>query len=154
MIDSETITRLMVGLISAVYLFLTYISIKDVTLPRSMVPTVAVVAIVVGIWVFAPDFLEAGAVDLPLQLRRLGLVIGGAAIVVRYTRIRRPGSGNSDRILGALGAPLLGVCLAVATANWIVGVAAMVLVGTDLVRRVGGSRAADSKQSPPPPDNQ
>jgi hypothetical protein len=144
----------MVGLTGAVYLFLTYISIKDVNLPRAMVPAVVVVAIVVGIWVFAPGFLQAGAVDLPLRLRQAGLGIGGVAIVLRYVGIRRPGRGTSDRVLGALGAPLLGVCFALASANWIVAVAAVVLAGTDLVRRVGASRDADPQQSLPPSDSQ
>ena len=144
----------MVGLIGAVYLFLTYVSIKDVALPRTMVPTVVVVAIVVGIWVFAPGFLAVGALSLPLQIRQAGLAVGGAAIVVRYMAIRRPGRGRSARILGALGTPLLGVCLAVASANWIVAVGVAVLVGTDLIRRAGGSSDPDSEQPPAPPSTE
>ncbi len=144
----------MLGLIGAVYLLLAYMSVRERNLPRTMIPTVMAVAVVVGMWVFAPTFLVVGSLKVPLAVRQAGLAVGGVAIVARYIAVRRPTNGKSAAILGVVSTPLLGVCLAVTSANWLVAIAAAVLVGTDLVRRVAASAGEDSTPPPPPPDTE
>ena len=152
----------MLGLIGAVSLLLAYMSVRERNLPRTIVPTVVAVAIVVGVWVFAPEFLAAGSLRVPLAVRQAGLALGGAAIVARYTAIRQvakaryqsPARGKSATVPGVLSTPLLGVSLAMTSANWLVAIAAAVLVGTDLVRRVAVSACEDSTPPPPPPDTE
>lgn len=144
----------MLGLIGAVYLLLAYMSVRERTLPRAIVPTVVAVAIVVGVWVFAPEFLAAGSLKVPLAVRQAGLAVGAAAIVARYTTLRRSARGKSAPIPGMISTPLLGVSLALTSANWLVAIAAAVLVGTDLVRRVGVSAGEDPTPPSPPPDTE
>lgn len=144
----------MLGLICAVYLLLAYISVRERGLPRTIVPTVMAVGIVVGLWVFAPAFLAVGSLRVPLAVRQAGLAVGGAAIVARYLAIRQPARGKSATVPGVLSTPLLGVSLAMTSANWLVAIAAAVLVGTDLVRRVAVSAGEDSTPPPPPPDTE
>ena len=126
----------MVGLICAVYLFLTYVTTSGVRIPRAEIPTVTAVAAVVLIWVFAPGFLSAGEFELPFRIRQVGLAFGAAGIIARYVGVRGAGGGKSGRILAPLAAPFLGIGLAVGSANWMVAVAAAVMVGSDLIRRV------------------
>ena len=144
----------MLGLIGAVYLLLAYMSVRERSLPRAIVPMVVAVSGVVGVWVFAPGFLAVGSLELPLAVRQAGLAMGGAAIIARYATIRRPARGKSATVLAAMGTPLLGICLAVTSANWLVAVAAAVLVGTDLVRRAAASSGEDSQTPPLPPDTE
>ncbi len=144
----------MVGLIGAVYLLLAYMSVKEQGLPRTIIPTVVAVAAVVGVWVFAPGFLAVGSVNVPQAIRQAGLAVGAAAIVARYVAVRRTANGNSSAVFGALSVPLLGVSLAMASANWLVAIAAAVIVGTDLVRRVAASAGEDPTTPPPPPDTE
>ena len=152
----------MLGLIGAVYLLLAYMSMRERNLPQATIPTVVAVAVVVGVWVFAPAFLAVGSVRVPLAVRQAGLGVGGLAIVARYIAVRRgpkaryrsPTRAKSTTVLGALATPLLGVCLAAASANWLVATAAAVLVGTDLVRRAAASAGEGSATSPPPPDTE
>ena len=144
----------MLGLIGAVYLLLSYMSVRERNLPRTMIPTVMAVAVVVGMWIFAPTFLVVGSLKVPFGVRQAGLAVGGVAIVARYIAVRRPTNGKSAAILGVVSTPLLGVCLAVTSANWLVAIAAAVLVGTDLVRRVAASAGEDSTPPPPPPDTE
>ena len=152
----------MLGLIGAVYLLLAYMSVRKHNLPRTMIPTVMAVAAVVGVWVFAPAFLVVGSLKVPLAVRQAGLAVGGVAIVARYITVRRapkaqyrsPMRGKFAAVLDMLSTPLLGVCLAVTSANWLVAIAAAVLVGTELVRRVAASAGEDSTPPPPPPDTE
>ncbi len=143
--------RLMLGLISAVYLLLADMSVREHNLPRSIIPTVVAVSAVVGVWVFAPGFLTVGSLTAPLAVRQAGLAVGGLAIIARYAAIRQPAREKSAAIPGMLSTPLLGVCLAVTSANWLVAVAAAVLVGTDLVRRAATSAGEESTTPPLPP---
>ena len=152
----------MLGLICAVYLLLAYMSVRERDLPRTIVPTVMAVGIVVGLWVFAPEFLVAGSLGVPFAVRQTGLAVGGVAVVARYIAIRRVPeaedrssmSGKLAAILTELSTPLLGICMAVASANWLVAIAAAVLVATVLVRRAVVSARADSTTPPPPPDTE
>ncbi|MBU8913034.1 MAG: hypothetical protein KOO61_03355 [Spirochaetales bacterium] len=144
----------MLGLIGAVYLLIAYMPMRERNFSRPMVPTVMAVAAVVGVWVFAPAFLVVGALDVPPAFRQAGLAVGGVAIVARYISARLRMRGRSAAALDVVSTPLLGVCLAVTSANWLVAIAAAVLVGTNLVRRAAASTGEDPTTPPPPPDTE
>ena len=112
------------------------------------------VAVVVGVWVFFPRVLAVGNLRLPFGLRQAGLATGAAGVLARYVALRRKARERPVGALKALATPLFGVCLVLSSANWLVSVAAVVMVATDAMRRVGGSSEQGSAPSDRPPDSE
>ena len=144
----------MVGLIGVVYLMLTYLASRNRQVRRRLIPVVGACAAVVALWVFAPELLSTGDMGLTLKIRQAGLVIGGVAVAGRYVSIRPTGREKAARIAGVVSTPLLCLCLAVSSGNWLVAIAAAVLAATTSIRPAGGSPAEDPQQAPPPPDTE
>ncbi len=146
-IDPATLLRLTVGLLGAVFLFLSFVAIRHAEVPRGVLPTMTAVAIVVGVWVFVPETLAVGSYRLPIGVRQAGLATGAGAVIARYLVLRRRARKQRTGALNLLATPLLGVCLVLTSANWLVAVAAGLMVGTDLVRRAGESAQQETEQS-------
>lgn len=144
----------MLGLVSAVYLFLTFIAHRNTSIPPAAIPTVVAVAVVVAVWVFAPGVLAAGRYSLPVGVRQAGLAAGAGAVISRYLVIRRRAREQPAGALDAVATPLLGVSLVLTSANWLVAVAAGIMVGTEIFRRAAASSGQGSRPLPRPPDTE
>lgn len=97
------------------------------TLVRT-VTAVLIGAVPVAVWVIAPGVQAVAAVELPLIVRRLGLLAGGSAVAVLYLTARAQAMEADDRWSGpARFAPLVyAVGAFLISANWLVGAATAV----------------------------
>ena len=152
MLDQLSTMRLMVALIGAVYLMLAHMGRSGST--RAIMPLVIASSAVVGIWVFAPDFLAVGRFDLPGTARQAGLIVGGVGVIARYLAFRKSVSDRVSAVATVIATPIVAAGLALATANWLVATGLGVVAATALLRRVAASPGGDSQQSQPRQDDE
>jgi len=145
MIDPATAVRLLIGLVVVVYGYLIVLG----SAPGRQRLTVALIGLVpLILWIAAPRVLEAGDMDAPGGIRRLGLVTGAVAVALRYAAVRaRERSEKQRAALAASAGILLLTAIGIATANWLVTISAAVsLAATARVR----PSAASSGEDPSP----
>ncbi|MFW5742663.1 MAG: hypothetical protein ACOC2D_05240 [Spirochaetota bacterium] len=148
MIDPATSVRLLLALVVLLYGYLVALSAPRHT-RRLVLAFVGVVPFFV--WILAPGALSVGEVGIPLVVRRVSLLAGGAAVALRYASLRaRDRSDAARSALGAVGSGLLLVSLAVGSSNWLVTAAGV--VSAFAAAPVSPSATSSGEARPPRPD--
>ena len=101
-----------------------------------------------AVWFIVPDLLEVGSIDISMTLRRLSLLVGAAAVALRYVSLRS-GARSRGSSLSIVRASAVCLCVAVVigTANWLVSAA--FAVSAVAVSGVTASEASADAVAPP-----
>ncbi|MFW5783539.1 MAG: hypothetical protein ACOCY8_03370 [Spirochaetota bacterium] len=124
MINIVESTRLLIGLVVLVYAILVVLSEASVS-RRVILAGVGLVPF--PVWMIAPGQLAIGSLELPLEIRRYALLVGGAAVAFRYAALRMRARSRGTRAgLAAAAAILMLAAVALGSANWLVAAATVI----------------------------
>lgn len=147
MIATATSVRLLLALTLLVYGFLVAMSDR----PASRAIAVSLVGLApFAVWVIAPHLMEAGALEMPLVVRRPALLAGAVAIGLRYAAVRSQNrSAGQRRALTAVSLILLFAGLLMASGNWLASAPALLPLAA--LWRVTPSEASarEAREQPP-----
>jgi hypothetical protein len=122
-IELELSVQLLTGLATAVFTFVVVIT-AAVSPARAAVGLVGLAPL--AAWILLPEFLQIGAIDLPIRIRRPAVLLVAVAILLRYIPLRaRRFAAGAVRATAIAAAVTFWAGVGLSSANWIVAVAAL-----------------------------
>ncbi len=154
-VRTDVVDRIMVAPLTSLKLFLTlvlivygYLVSLATPLPRSRLAAALAGVVPFAVWLIAPDLLEVGSIDISMTVRRLSLLVGAAAVALRYACVR---SGDrtrgSWRLLARVSAGCLCAAVGLGTANWL-ATAAFAVSAVAVSRIIPSEESADAASLP------
>lgn len=142
--DPATVIRLMTGMSALIYLALTVMARQ-----RAALPVVIAAVALVSAWAIAPGFLSFARFGIELTLRRAGLFVGVLGLILLYLPMRRSNLPGVVRRAGRFSHLVFACGLTLATANWVVAVAAGLVAALTFRRAEASPSESDQPRKDP-----